>query len=220
MSNELRSTPEVAAVKTLVTHQQNLKGVIQLLAHAGAVNTGFGYDLSRGRQAKDLIFGNSRFLIYHSSQRDQDTSLQMAKTGVPQFPQIAVNRESKVTAIAVPIGTRPLDSFEIREQAGTTSRYVGAIEIMQQLGSFLALLQKQLDALPLSLSLRNLAFLSGEEDFIRLIPPVYLSPKVSLDMITERLLRDLKTQLPQADHSAQLASFVAEFNKRARHGTR
>lgn len=193
------------------------------MTEAGWKPVDFAFSLGRHTGALDLQNGNQRVLIYHVTPEDLAAYKILGHNDIPRFDVISAvdtegteNGPQTLAIVKLPTITKALDSLRYPNQYSSTS-HLGSIEIMEAAATFLAKLYKKTGMLPATTVLDNLALIPGEENMIRLIPPVNIINATSWEKTTQDLFRSLQSHDPQRRdekrHEAQIEAFKQKFQE-------
>ncbi len=163
----------------------------QAIIEAGITTIDPAYSFAEGASAVDILMPKARrLLIYQTNPRDEESVTLFQQHHLPTFTAVSSLSESGIRAIALPYGSRPLSRMNFEEREAVQG-YIGASEIFSQLGKYLAVIQQRTGKLPEAFSLGKVAFTSGYENPIRLVPPISLSAQQSIDQIAGTIQREL-----------------------------
>ncbi|PIR79766.1 MAG: hypothetical protein COU25_03610 [Candidatus Levybacteria bacterium CG10_big_fil_rev_8_21_14_0_10_35_13] len=171
-------------------------------------------NLARGENVVDLVSDGKRFLIYPNKNGDKQMYELLQELGIPQLERFHYAPNPDITIVNLPQGTWRLDSSDYPEQEPTSPEGNGAIEIMEKLGSLLNSISRKTGLLPENFRLCKAAYVTGNRDFIRLIPPYSFSPDVLPTDVIRRVQEDLNHIDPANPHQKQVKAFSAAlFNE-------
>lgn len=199
---------------------ENLLVIQSRLEAKGWAEVNFGFHLGRSSGALDLQKERQRVLIYLAPPSDRQAYSALTAHNLPQLPVSyqAIDNQSEqglpqnmIATASVPLGARALDSMRFQEQQPVTG-YLGAQEIMASIARLLARIFKQTASIPPQIMLGNLMFSPGEDDIIKLIPPLELQPTDDWRYLVKQLLQDLNAQDPLNDHTGQIDVFNKHFS--------
>ena len=165
-------------------------------------------NLARGENTVDIVTENTRFLAFPNQKEDEKIYKLLKDLDIPQLPRIRLKDNPEITIVNIPPGSWRLDSSDYPEQEPTFPEGSGAIEIMRKLGMLLNSIDRRTGLLPKDFKLCHAAFIPGNKDFIRLIPPYTLSSDVEPSEIIERVERDLELIDPKNPHKKQIEVFT------------
>ena len=93
----------------------------------------------------------------------------------------------------------------------SSTSHMGAIEIIESVAYFLAEIYKKTGMLPRTVLLDNVALTVGENDLIKLIPPLDLVMTPTWERVANELFSSLKAQDPISRHENQIEAFKKKF---------
>lgn len=165
-------------------------------------------NVARG-EAIDILVGPGRLLIYPATAKDTQAYQTLKFKNIPQFDRFAYPQNPDITLVHIPLSAWRLDSTDFPEEQPTFPAGSGAIELMDGLGKLLNQLKYKTGLLPRDFQLCNAAFVTGEADFIKLIPPYRFSTDVTFEELTQRVRHDLDSIDPanSAQHERQVQAF-------------
>jgi len=179
--------------------------------------TGSASKLARSETAVDFLIPRlgRRFLAYPRSPDDDRTYDAFTQTQIPQFTREG-SPNPDVTVVQVPLHAWRLDSTDFQEEAPIFPAGNGAIEIMKKLGVLLNKIYVTTQTLPLDLGLSQVAFVTGDNDFIKLVPPYSLSADVNPNELVSRIGQELNAIDPNNPHEEQIKALRASLLKTAK----
>lgn len=198
----------------IFTTAANLQELDSRLKESGWTTVNFGFNLGRYSGALDLQRGNKRVLVYSTTPEDNQAQMLLTAHGIPHFRTVVPTPNTTVADI--PAGARALDSMRFPDQQPTTG-YLGSYDIMQATAKLLAKIFKKTSHIPQDLKLNQLALIAGEDNPIRLVPPLYLVETPDWEQLIQDLLSDLKLQDPMNNHLNQVSIFEMYFRDALRH---
>src|SRR5947209_5113647 len=119
-----------------------------------AIGHGRGFDILTKPHPEE------RFFIYLAQPEEDKVLSLFEELNIPHFPRIETTISYSV--VKLPLDTRALDMMKFSEQRPTDGAYLGAFEIMAEIGKFLKRLQALLHALPQNLSIASFAIVPGD----------------------------------------------------------
>ena len=161
--------------------------------------------LARSLEAADFVIpeNGKRILVYPKNQADDLAYAALSDSQIPQFErEKAANPD--ITVVKIPINAWRLDSTDFQEEEPTFPAGNGAIEIMTKLGTLLSKIHKGTKTLPLDFKLCQAAFVIGDNEFIKLVPPYSFSQDVSPEEIVRRIEEELSLLDPNNLHENQI----------------
>ena len=171
-------------------------------------------NLARGENVVDLVSDGKRFLIYPNKTGDKQMYELLQDLGIPQLERVHYTPNPDITIVNLPQGAWRLDSSDYPEQEPTSPEGNGAIEIMEKLGSLLNSISRKTGLLPENFRLCKAAYVTGNRDFIKLIPPYSFSPDVLPTDVIRRVQDDLRHIDPINPHGKQVKALSAAlFNE-------
>lgn len=184
----------------------------QTLTDLGWTQKPYDYALGRRTGAIDAEKDGRRFLFYPTTPADSLSYRLLADNKLPVFPVVdsPVVVPEGITTVELPPGARALDGMEFPDQEPKPG-YFGSFEMMDAIAQLLARIYKETGTLPDSLRLNKLAIEQGEENTIRLVPPLNLVPQINLAKLIKDLREDLDTQNPQYNHEGQVNHLRERF---------
>lgn len=180
----------------------------------GEMQTDAAGNLARGENVVDVSSDGKRFLIYPKKKDDQKIYELLQELGIPQLERVPYAPNPDLTIVNVPQGAWRLDSSDYPEQEPTFPEGNGAIEIMEKLGSLLNSISRKTGLLPENFRLCKAAYVTGNKDFIKLIPPYTFSSNALPNDVIRRVQEDLYHIDPVNPHDKQVKAFSAAlFNE-------
>lgn len=161
--------------------------------------------LARSNEAADFTTPDlkKRFLVYPLNEEDKMAFARLDEAGIPQFAREDVANPD-LTAVEIPLNSWRLDSTDFQEQEPTFPAGNGAIEIMNKLGALLGKIYAKTKTLPADFELCQVAYVTGDNEFIKLVPPYSLSPNVDPEELIKRVEKDLNDIDPNNPHENQI----------------
>ncbi|GIW57641.1 MAG: hypothetical protein KatS3mg083_586 [Candidatus Dojkabacteria bacterium] len=157
------------------------------------IETDFAYNVVfNNPRALDIVNveNDERYLIYLSTESDK-TSYDMLRTS--KIPLLGDRQETYgLTVIRIPLHTKGLGSIVYPEQYFTGQRYLGALEIMRELGKYIGQIYNRTKHVPKTLDLKKFAIVGGETGLIRMVPPYELSSDFNELNFVSSLAQSLK----------------------------
>lgn len=144
-----------------------------------------------------------RLLVYPLNQEDTAAFAKLSDAGIPQFAREDVANPD-LTVVDIPLNSWRLDSTDFQEQEPTFPAGNGAIEIMNKLGALLGKIYTKTGTLPTDFELCQVAYVTGDNEFIKLVPPYSLSPNVDPEELIKRVEKDLNDIDPNNPHESQI----------------
>lgn len=190
-----------------------LNSIKDQLLREGAKEIRYTYNIARGENSFDIFTSGERFLVIESSQESLEIYSALSRARVPLVSNSPIHLKGWIFAHNIPMSTMPLDSRTYPEQEFTQGGHVGAMEIMQQIGTLLAEVKDVTGKLPSNFSLSSVALMNGEEDFVRLLPPIELSGESDINSLSGRILDQLDKVDPNNDHRLQVKALVKAFSQ-------
>lgn len=165
-------------------------------------------NVSRG-EAVDILVGPGRLLIYPATAKDTQAYQTLKLQKIPQFDRFNYPQNPDITLVHIPLSAWRLDSTDFPEEEPTFPAGSGAIELMDGLGKLLNQLKYKTGLLPRDFQLCDAAFVTGEPDFIKLVPPYRFSADVTFDELVQRVRHDLDSVDPanKTQHESQVQAF-------------
>ena len=170
-------------------------------------------NLARSAETADFSIPgfHKRFLVYPKTQIDDEAYTALAKAQIPQFArEIAPNQS--LTVVKIPLNAWRLDSTDFQEELPTFPAGNGAIEIMSKLGILLNRISSKTGTLPLDFKLCQVAFVTGDNEFIKLVPPYSLSREVNPDELVKKVEQELNTIDPSNPHENQIKALYTALS--------
>jgi hypothetical protein len=158
----------------------------------------------------DFVNFNGRILVYPKNQEDDKAYLLLKDGNIPQFPREPAPNPN-ITVVKVPRNAWPLDTTDFPEQGPIAPAGTGAIEIMKKLGSLLQKIKLSTKQLPKNFSLSQVAFITGVDEFIMLVPPYSFSSDIKLQDIVKKIESELATIDPYNPHEKQIEALKASL---------
>ncbi|KKQ10676.1 hypothetical protein A2858_02970 [Candidatus Daviesbacteria bacterium RIFCSPHIGHO2_01_FULL_36_37] len=199
--------------KNAVRTSRDINDLREVLLEGGGTEINFGYNLTRNRRGVDVVLGHQRYLFFQPATNETLPKDLFVKANVPAFETVGYNDSSLIEVVKIPYNTRPLDGMQFKEQ-GFTQSYLGAFEIMTEVGAILGKIYKATNALPKELHLSDLVLTQGQKDLIRLLPPYVLDTEITLDEVSQRILDELKRQDPNHPHESQIEILKQSFKNK------
>lgn len=173
------------------------------------------FDFNLGRYTPGAIDAEKegrRFLFYLARPTDSSSYRVLVEHGLPVFPIVdsPVLVPEGITTVELPPKVRALDGMEFPDQEPKPG-YFGSFEVMDAIAQLLARIYKGTRTLPHSLRLNKLAIEQGEQNTIRLVPPLNLVPQNDLAKLIKDLKEDLDRQNPQYKHGDQVEYLQERF---------
>lgn len=178
--------------------------------------TGSASKLARSETAVDFLIPSlgKRFLAYPRNPDDDRAYDALAQTQIPQFTREG-SPNPDITVVQVPLNAWRLDSTDFQEEAPIFPAGNGAIEIMNKLGALLNKIYAKTKTLPLGLELSQVAFVTGDNDFIKLVPPYSLSADVNPNELVSRIEQELNAIDPNNPHEQQIKALRSSLLRTA-----
>lgn len=196
----------------------NIRDFRSNLEHLKRFSTPASNNIARG-EALDLLIKSgekkARFLVYPSNQEDQDIFKLLEKSEVPQLQRLAYDSNPDLTVIKVPTGAYRLDSIDFIEQIATQGLYTGAVEIMKKLGDLLKDAKSATGMFPLHHQIGDFAFVTGDRNYIKLIPPYKFDQAVTAHDVVSSIAEELDTLDPDHEHDSQVQALESSINNLA-----
>lgn len=195
----------------LIIASQNVDAIRRKLELEGVVYTDPAFQLIKPTQGLDILADDQRIVLYPTDTEDTNNYHTLEALRIPQFPRIAEVTSETVTVLQVPYSAMRLDSIPYREEVSTEGAYFGAVERMLALRQFLDLVRQLAGSLPVSFDLSKAAFIKGESNGIRLIPPIKLSADITFEQIAKNMRIQLIQRDPSSHHDKQIEAFLKGF---------
>ncbi|MBX4205961.1 hypothetical protein KW795_02080 [Candidatus Microgenomates bacterium] len=192
----------------------HLPDIRNSLIDHNAQEVGSGFNLIEGNSIEgiDVLFGSGRFLIYNSSDEDCELETLFKKNNIPLLQLASLDIKGNIRAIQIVYQTSRLDQRSFREQSPTDGSYLGAIEIMEELGRYYGAIYKATDGkFPVDCCMSRIAIINGEEHFLRIIPPLSVT-KQDIVKVSSAFSENLDLIDPENDHTSQISAFENGFN--------
>lgn len=176
---------------------------MQLTDSSFAFSSGVGFDI--------LIKSDplERFYMYPTEPEEDKILSLFDELGIPHFARVETTTSYSV--VAIPTGTRSLDRQVFREQGYTNGAYLGAYEIMAEIGKFLKRIQTDLHVLPQNLSIASFAIVTSEDELVRLVPPLLSGHILSPQTLEAQLLESLISVDPENNHIGQVKELMRNY---------
>lgn len=175
-------------------------------------------NIARG-EALDLLIKSegkkARFLIYPTNQEDQEVFKLLEKHDVPQLQRVVYDSNPDLTITAVPPGAYRLDSIDFIEQIDTKGLYTGALEIMKKIGDLLRDAKRATGMFPTHHQISDFAFITGDRNYIKLIPPYKFDLTVTTRDVVDSIAEDLDALDPDNEHDSQIQELEKSINSLA-----
>lgn len=170
-------------------------------------------NLARSDVASDFSIPgfHKRFLVYPKTPADDKAYAAIDNAQIPQFSrETAPNPD--ITVVKIPLNAWRLDSTDFQEELPTFPAGNGAIEIMIKLGTLLNKIHSKTKTLPLDFKLCQVAFVTGDNEFIKLVPPYSLSEDVNPDELVRRVEEELSSIDPNNPHENQIKALQSALS--------
>lgn len=195
---------EITGLRQLGTTLEDFLKLTEIIGDKSL--TGPVNNLARSIDALDFTINNHRFLAYPKTAADDEWQERLAQYNIPQFARIA-SPNPLVTITRIPTEAFRVDSIDFPEVEVTDGNYTGALEIMRSLGLLLSKIRQTTGLLPTHFSLSQVAFITGDKNITRLIPPYMLSGDVAPEEVVARIQRELMSIDPVNHHEKQIEVF-------------
>lgn len=180
------------------------------LTSKGWTDTDFGFSLARQTGAIDVTKDDRRVLYYTAEPEDYKGYILLTQHELPVFHTTMLPVTTGLSSIELPQTARALDSMKFPDQ-GPQGAYLGSFEIMDEIAKLLARIYKMTGTMPQDMSLGRFAMFPGDEDIIRLIPPLKFVRSTNWEKTLEPLFEDLKKQDPDHEHKLQTEHLKEAF---------
>ncbi|MEK7160316.1 MAG: hypothetical protein AAB702_02445 [Patescibacteria group bacterium] len=170
-------------------------------------------NLARSAETVDFLIPgfHKRFLVYPKTPIDDEAYATLDKAQIPQFARETAPNQS-LTVVKIPLNAWRLDSTDFQEELPTFPAGNGAIEIMHKLGILLNRIYSKTKTLPLDFKLCQVAFVTGDNEFIKLVPPYSLSEEVNPDELAKRVEQELSAIDPNNPHENQIKALQSALS--------
>ncbi|HYM65453.1 MAG TPA: hypothetical protein VES68_03140 [Candidatus Sulfotelmatobacter sp.] len=170
--------------------------------------------LARSEEAADFEIPGlkKRLLVYPRTLSDDNAYTALREANIPQFTR-EIGPNPDIAVVKIPLNSWRLDSTDFQEQEPTFPAGNGAIEIMNKLGLLLNKIHFKTKTLPEDFQLCQVAYITGDNEFIRLIPPYSLSKNVNPEELIGRIEQDLNDIDPNNPHENQIKALRSSLFK-------
>lgn len=181
-----------------------------LLKKHDIISTDSAFSIPKERGI-DMIFEGERFFLYRSSREDKDLYEALKHHNIPVCPRINIDEVEEFSAISLPFDAVSMARMPYREQDFSHGAYLGACEIMVQLGKFIKRIRTSTQLTPVDLTLDAFILASSEKELIRLTPPLVLNSPPPISELQEKLKKSLAAIDPYSAHERHVQIFINNY---------
>jgi len=191
----LRELPTNADIRNFLE-----RNGLKKTASSFAISTGRGFDFLPDSNTRE------RFFIYRRRPEEDKVLSLFDEFNIPHFPRIETTDSYSV--VKMPYDTRALDMMKFSGQKYTDGAYLGAFEVMALMGKFLKRLQTSINALPQNVSIASFALTPGEDELVRLIPPLLMGEILPPQTLEKQFLSTFNKIDPFNNHKGQVQELM------------
>ncbi len=190
--------------------------IIRSLESLGAKMIISEFNIANG-DSIDIHRNGYRYYLYPRINSDNENQRLFREHNLPFLGDSGPSEYNKnITILTIPYATISIDKRNYKEQNNNTDGSLGAMEIMYELGDYLGNIYNLTGKFPEIFNLSRIAFVHGDKNFLKLIPPIILSEE-NTDSLTEYLKQNLDTIDPYNSHSEQVDVFRVSLLRSIKH---
>lgn len=208
-SQRIHSTNNLGQLITELKQHQDIDVALLLKKHnAKKTDPAFAIPEDRGL---DIISQDERFFLYPSSKEDKESFKLLKQHNIPVCPVVDFNGNEQFSVASLHFDTVSLAKILYREQAFTCGTYLGACEIMVQLGKYIKSIRNRAHVVPLNITMDAFIMQPSQKELINMAPPLILAAPPSLIEIREKLKKSLMTIDPYNAHERHVQIFINNY---------